>query len=74
MPHYRKCALLETLQDYRHMEISDELMFCLDRWVKTETEILTEWYRMGTMPSPQEAAEKLALAAPRMLYDALLMD
>ncbi|WP_244596934.1 TetR/AcrR family transcriptional regulator [Paraeggerthella hongkongensis] len=74
MPHYRKCALLETLQDYRHIEISDELMFCLDRWVKTETEILTEWYRMGTMPLPQEAAEKLALAAPRMLYDALLMD
>ena len=41
---------------------------------ETETEILTEWYRMGTMPSLQEAAEKLALAAPRMLYDALLMD
>ena len=34
MPHFRKCALLETLQDYRQVEINDELMFCLDSWVK----------------------------------------
>ncbi|MEG1493342.1 MAG: TetR/AcrR family transcriptional regulator [Gordonibacter sp.] len=71
MPHYRKCALLETLQDYRHVDIDDELMFCLDSWVKTETEVLTEWYRLGTTPPSREAAEKLAWVAPKMLYDAL---
>ncbi|MEG0376548.1 MAG: TetR/AcrR family transcriptional regulator, partial [Raoultibacter sp.] len=74
MPHYRRCALYETLEDYRHIEINDELDFCLDSWVKTETEILTEWYRLGTTPPPKEAAEKLARVVPKMLYDALSME
>lgn len=74
MPHYRKCALLETLQDYKHIALDDDLMFCLDSWVKTETDILTEWYRLDTVPPLQEAVERLARVAPKMLYDALRMD
>ena len=49
-------------------------MFCIDTWVKTETEILTEWYRLGTAPPPKEAAARLAVVIPRRLYDALSMD
>ena len=74
MPHYRKCALLETLQDYKHIALDDDLMFCLDSWVKTETDILTEWYRLDTVPPLQEAVERLARVAPKMLYDAVRMD
>lgn len=74
MPHYRKCALVETLRDYRSVEIDDDLAFCLDTWVKTETEILTEWYRLGTAPEPKEAAAKLVSVVPRRLYDALSME
>ena len=74
MPHYRKRVLVETLQDYRKADIDDELMFCIDTWVKTETEILTEWYRLGTAPPPKEAAARLAVVIPRRLYDALSMD
>ena len=73
MPHFRKCALLETLQDYRQVEINDELMFCLDSWVKLETKVLTEWYRLDTTPPPEEAAHMLTNVMPRMLYDALLL-
>lgn len=71
MPHYRKCAILETLQDYRHADIDDDLAFCIDAWVKTETEILTEWYRLGTTPEPAEAAAKLLCVIPRPLFEAL---
>ncbi|WP_139652700.1 TetR/AcrR family transcriptional regulator [Raoultibacter phocaeensis] len=74
MPHYRKCALIETLRDYRDIEIDDDLMFCVNTWVKTETEILTEWYRLGTTPSPREAAAKIAGVIPKRLYDALSME
>lgn len=74
MPHYRKCALMETLRDYRSIEIDDDLMFCIDTWVKTETEILTEWYRLATTPPPKEAAAKLISVMPRRLYDALSME
>lgn len=73
MPHYRKCALMETLRDYRGIEIDDDLMFCVDTWVKTETEILTEWYRLGAAPPPGEAAAKLVSVMPRTLYEALSM-
>ena len=66
--------LLETLQDYKHIALDDDLMFCLDSWVKTETDILTEWYRLDTVPPLQEAVERLARVAPKMLYDALRMD
>lgn len=74
MPHFRKCAILETLQDYRHMAVDEALMFCVDSWVKTETEILTEWYRLGTVPEPEEAARLLTSIVPRRLYDALVGD
>lgn len=73
MPHYRKCAIIETMQDYRHIAVDDELMFCINAWVKTETEILTEWYRLGTTPPPKEAAVKLTSVIPRPLYEALLI-
>ena len=71
MPHFRKCALLETLQDYRHLKIDDGLMFAVDSWVMLETKILTEWYRLGTTPEPEEAAEMLAAVMPRNLYATL---
>lgn len=71
MPQFRKMALLETLNDYRHEVIDDDLMFCLDTWVKTETEILTEWFRLGTTPHPREAADKLIEVMPNRLYTTL---
>lgn len=71
MPHFRKCALLETLQDYQHVAVDESLMFCIDSWVKTETEILTEWYRLGNVPDPQTASRRLASIMPRRLYDIL---
>ena len=46
-------------------------MFCIDSWVKTETEILTEWYRLGNVPDPQTASRRLASIMPRRLYDIL---
>lgn len=71
MPQFRKMALIETLRDYRNVTIDNELLFCLDAWVKTETETLTEWYRLGTTPTPQEAAEKITAIFPLRLYEAL---
>lgn len=74
MPNYRKCTIVETLEDYRGMRIDDNLMFCIDSWVKTETEVFTEWYRLGSAPEPEEAAERLIDIMPTCLYDALRID
>lgn len=71
MPHYRMIALIETLQDYRGIDIDDELMWCISNWVKLETEILTEWYRLGTPPKPQDAVNMLIDVMPSRLYEAL---
>jgi len=74
MPHFREVTLVETLQDYRHVTVDDELMFVIENWIKMETEILTKWYRLGTTPPPREAATKLVNLMPRMLYDAFKLD
>ena len=73
MPNFRKCAIVETLRDYRNIEIDEDLMFCIDSWVKTETEIFTEWYRLGTAPDPEKAAHWLVSIIPPRLYEALKM-
>lgn len=74
MPQYRKMALLETLQDYRLIDVDDELLFCLEAWVKIETETLTEWYRQGTTPEPHEAVERILSIFPPRLYDVLSIE
>lgn len=74
MPDFRKCTIVETLKDYRNMDIDDELMFSIDSWVKTETEVFTEWYRLGTTPEPDKAARRLIDIMPKRLYDAMSMD
>lgn len=71
MPNFRKCALIETLQDYRHVHIDENLMFCIDSWVKMETEVFTEWYRLDTTPEPREAVKRLIDIMPTRLYDSL---
>lgn len=74
MPHFRKCALIETLQDYRRIGVDDELAFCVDSWVHLETDILTKWYRLGTTPPPKEAAAKLVSIMPPLLYEAFKVE
>lgn len=70
MPHFRKCTLLETLQDYQGVEVGDDLMFCVENWVRTETDVLTEWFRLDSTPDPAEAAHRLVAIMPRALFDA----
>lgn len=71
MPHVRTVTIMETLRDYRGMEIDEDLMFCINSWVKTETEVLTEWYRTGTVPEPAEAARMLVGIMPVRLREAM---
>ncbi|MBQ9953873.1 MAG: helix-turn-helix transcriptional regulator [Eggerthellaceae bacterium] len=74
MPDFRKCAIVETLKDYRGVSIDEDLMFSIDSWVKTETEVFTEWYRLGTVPDPETAAKRLVDIMPTRLYEAMRME
>lgn len=74
MPGFRKCAIVETLLDYRNVVIDDDLMFSIDSWVKTETEIFTEWYRLGITPEPAVAARRLVDIMPPRLRDAMRVE
>lgn len=71
MPHFRKCAILETLQDYQGLEVDEDLMFCIESWVRTETDVLTDWFRLDSTPDPLEGARKLVAIMPKALFDAM---
>ncbi|MDD5805923.1 MAG: hypothetical protein PUD02_01110 [Eggerthellales bacterium] len=74
MPGFRRLVLMETLRDYRGMEIDQEMRFIIDNWVKTETEVLTDWYRNGSTPAPAEAARLLVELIPPRLHDAMRVE
>lgn len=74
MPSIRTHTILETLRDYRGVEIDEEFAFVIDSWVKTETEVLTEWYRLGTVPDAAKAARMLVEIMPARLRDATQID
>ena len=65
--------LVFSCESKYNIEIDEDLMFCIDSWVKTETEIFTEWYRLGTAPDPEKAAHWLVSIIPPRLYEALKM-
>ena len=71
MPHFRELTLLETLKDYQGVEIDNDLLFCIESWVKMETEVLTEWFRLDSTPSPQEGARRLVSIMPPALFEAV---
>ena len=69
MPAHRKEVLLETLREWSRVELTDELLFCVEAFTKLETELADQWFRSG-LPDPDGFAKKMAATVPHLLYEA----
>ena len=71
MDVHRKAVMLETLTEWKHVEIDDTLMFCIDTFVALETVLVTQWLRNRCTPSPDEFADRLISVVPCKLFTAM---
>ena len=70
MPSHRREILIETLRDWRHVDLTDEMLFCVDAFTKLETELADKWFRDG-LPDPACFARRMCSVVPHALYDAM---
>jgi len=71
MPRHRREVILETLRDYRHIELTETLRFALDAFVEMESHLANKWFRSGLHPEPAVFAELMESVVPPELHAAL---
>lgn len=74
LPAHRKKILLSTLQDYRKISPNENMLFLVDHYAKTETEVINEWLRTGEEPNLKRWTDNLVSLVPHRLYLALRID
>jgi len=67
----RKRVLLDTLRDYRHVAITDDMLFCVEAFVHIETEVFARWCKEGLTRESSLYARRMLSIVPPMLYAAL---
>lgn len=67
MNEHREAVLLETIQDWHHTQVDDDLMFCLDAFVMLETVLVTRWLRTGCELAPEILAKRMVALIPSSL-------
>lgn len=70
MNDHRKQTLIETLRDYRHVDIDDDMLFCIDAFVQLETMLITRWLSDGCSLDSDTFASRMVSMIPNRLYDA----
>lgn len=71
MPRHRREIVLETLRDYRHIELTDSLAFAVDAFVEIESHLANKWFRSGMLLEPAIFAERMESVVPPELHAAL---
>lgn len=71
MDHHRKQVIIDTLQNYRHVEIDGKMMFCIDSFVRIESITIAKWLRTGLIPPPKRFAKYLTAIVPPSLFEAM---
>lgn len=69
MEEHRKSVIFETLSDYRHVEVDDDLRFCVEAFVHNETYMVARWMRDGCEPDYQLFAKRMVEAVPTRLFE-----
>ena len=70
---HRRETLVETLTNYRGIEIDEELSFIIDYFVMLETLLVVRWLIGGAKPDPSVFAERIISVIPPRLHEALLL-
>ena len=71
MPENRKAVLLDTLENYRHVEVNDNLRFIVEVFSKLECEVMNDWFRSDGPTDLARWTDDLVSLVPDRLYRAL---
>lgn len=71
MPENRKAVLLDTLENYRHVEVNDNLRFIVEVFSKLECEVMNDWFRSDEPTNLARWTDDLVSLVPDRLYRAL---
>lgn len=74
LPAHRKKVLVNTLRTYRHIEPNDNMLFLIDYFTKTETEVINDWFRSSDPVDLDSWTDDLVSLIPHRLYIALQPD
>lgn len=65
---HRQEILLETIEQYKRVEVTEKLAFQVEAWARLSTQIAAKWYREELPYSPQQYADYLESVVPSELY------
>lgn len=71
MPENRKSVLFDTLENYRHVEVNDNLRFIVEIFSKLECEVMNDWFRSDEPTNLARWTDDLVSLVPDRLYRAL---
>lgn len=71
MPENRQAVLFDTLENYRHVTVNDNLRFIVQVFSKLECEVLNDWFRSDGPTDLMRWTDDLVSLVPDRLYRAL---
>lgn len=71
MSENRKAVLLDTLENYRHVEVNDNLRFIVEVFSKLECEVMNDWFRSDEPTNLARWTDDLVSLVRDRLYRAL---
>ena len=74
MPENRKTVLLDTLENYRHVVVNENMRFIVEVFSKLECEVLNDWFRSDAPTDLVRWTDDLVSLVPDRLYRALKID
>ena len=73
MELHRKEALLNILKEKRGVDVSDELVFCIEAYTVLETFLVARWLSSGCAPDPKTFTAYMIGVVPSVLHDAMAL-
>ena len=71
LPEHRKKVLVNTLRTYRGIDPNGNMLFLIDYFTKTETEVINDWFRSNEPIDLDRWTDDLVSLIPHRLYIAL---
>ena len=73
MPRNREAVLLDTLSNWKHVTVDDNMRFIVEMFSKLECEVFNDWFRSDRPADLNRWTDDVVSLVPRRLYHALEM-
>jgi AcrR family transcriptional regulator len=70
----RRATIEETLVEFKKIEITDELLFCIDAYTVIEAYYAAQHFSEGMIKDPILLAHHIEQCVPQILYRAMLLE